>query len=64
MSECASIASKSIAFDLQFIFHRETHDSSLDRAKMGVVFRKVSVVAQLDIRPTQPSTSSYAYGNG
>ena len=51
-------------------FHRETHDSGLDRAKMGVVWYKVGVVvkfsralrAQLDIGPTQSSTSSYAYG--
>ena len=50
-------------------FHRETFDSSLDCAKMGVVCHKEGVVvdilhtirAQLDIGPTQPSISSYAY---
>jgi hypothetical protein len=64
------MAAKSIPLDLQLAFSSKTHcGSSLNRAKMGVVWNKIGVVinflralcAQSHLQPPQPSTSSYAY---
>ena len=46
MSECASIAAKSIPLDLQFIFNREICGSSLDCAKMSVICHKVGMIVK------------------